>query len=183
MPARTVTVCASGSSATTSSIGFRDRKLSVLSAMLLKQWRVPSTFNLCCFLTYFRTSSSELAESKRSVLYSRLPAQFFSLSCVAQANSGEIAGLAITAEKSLIKVLLFIALAQAESTLTAGISSSLASKTRQLYTYFLSFQRALIRLVGLECATRTTLKNYFCQSSTPNTALWDKQRGLTVPLY
>src|SRR6266513_3473136 len=37
MPASTVTVCASGSSATTSSIDFKDRKLSVLSAMLLKR--------------------------------------------------------------------------------------------------------------------------------------------------
>src|SRR6266851_3423481 len=142
MPASTVTVCASGSSATTSSIGFRDRKLSVLSAMLLKQWRVPSTFNLCCFLTYFRTSSSELAEYKRSVPYSRLPAQFDSLSFVARAKRGEITGLAISAEKSLIKVLLFIATFQAESTLTTGIPSTLTSKARQLYTYFFSFHRA-----------------------------------------
>src|SRR6266566_2043772 len=39
MPASTVTVCASGSSATTSSMDFKDRKLSVLSAMLLKERR------------------------------------------------------------------------------------------------------------------------------------------------
>src|SRR5437016_12137376 len=141
MPAWTVTVCASGSSLTTSSIGFRDRKLSVLSAMLLKQWRVPSTFNLCCFLTYFRASSSELAEYKRSVLYSRLPAQFDSLSFVARAKRGEITGLAIIAEKSLIKVLLFIAIVQAVSAFAIGTSSSLASKARQLYTYLISFLR------------------------------------------
>src|SRR5207244_9021579 len=109
--------------------------------MLLKQWRVPSTFNLCCSLTYFRTCSSELAEYKRSVLYSRLPAQFFSLSFAAQAKRGEITGLAISAEKSLIKVLLFIAIVQAVSTFAIGISSSLASKARQLYTFFFSFKR------------------------------------------
>jgi len=51
MPASTVTVRASGSNATTLSIDFKDRKLSVLSAMLLKQWRVPRTFSLFCFLT------------------------------------------------------------------------------------------------------------------------------------
>ena len=51
MPALTVTVRAFESSATTSSIDFKERKSSVLSAMLLKQCRVPSTFNLLCFLT------------------------------------------------------------------------------------------------------------------------------------
>src|SRR5437763_13578412 len=136
MPAWTVTVCASGSRATSSSIGFRDRKLSVLSAMLLKQWRVPSTFNLCCFLTYFRTSSSELAEYKRSVLYSRLPAQFDSLSFVARAKRGEITGLAIIAEKNLIKVLLFITMVEARWTLAPGIYSTLSTKARPIVQLF-----------------------------------------------
>src|SRR6266446_6869852 len=104
MPAWTVTVCASGSSTTTSSIDFKNRKLCVLSAMLLKQWRVPSTFSL---------------------LFD------------AQASRGEITELASSAAKRLIKVLLFMAIAQAVSTLAGGISCSLASKTRQLYTHFL----------------------------------------------
>src|ERR1700730_1427406 len=103
MPASTVTVCASGSNATTSSIDFKDRKLFVLSAILLKQWRVPSTFSLLCFLTYLRTCSSELAEYKRSVLYFRLPAQFCRLFFDAQANTGEITGPANSAPKASIK--------------------------------------------------------------------------------
>ena len=53
----------------------------------------------------------ELAEYKRSVLYSRLPAQFFSLIFDAQASRGEITGLASSAAKRLIKVLLFMAIA------------------------------------------------------------------------
>src|SRR6266478_878713 len=109
MPASTVTVRASGSNATTLSIDFKDRKLSVLSAMLLKQWRVPNTFSLLRFLTQPRTCSSEFAVYRRSVLYSRLPAQFLSLTLAVQVRRGETAGLAITAEKNLIKVLLFIA--------------------------------------------------------------------------
>jgi len=73
--------CASGSNATTSSIDFKDRKLCVLSAILLKAMtRSLSTFSLLCFLTYIiRTCSSELAEYKRSVLYSRLPAPVLQL--------------------------------------------------------------------------------------------------------
>ena len=51
MPALTVTVRASGSKATMLSIDFNDKKLFVLSAMLLKQWRDPSTFSLLCFVT------------------------------------------------------------------------------------------------------------------------------------
>ena len=51
MPALMVTVCASESNATTLSIDFNDKRLWLLSAMLLKQWRVPSTLNLLCFLT------------------------------------------------------------------------------------------------------------------------------------
>src|ERR1700730_6769238 len=108
MPAATVTVRAFASNPTTWSIDFKERRLWVLSAMLLKQWRVPSTFNLLCFLTNCRTCSSELAEYKRSVPYSKFPAQFFSLSPDIQANRGEMTGLAAIAEESLIKVLLFI---------------------------------------------------------------------------
>jgi hypothetical protein len=66
-----------------------------------------------------------------------LPARFFSFIFDAQANRGEITVLASSAAKRLIKVLLFMPVAQAVSTLATGISSSLASKTRQLYTHFL----------------------------------------------
>jgi hypothetical protein len=62
-----------------------------------------------------------LAEYKRSVPYSRLPAQFANLSFVARAKRGEITGLAIIAEKSLIKVLLFIAGVQAAPEFAVGI--------------------------------------------------------------
>jgi hypothetical protein len=66
-----------------------------------------------------------------------LPAQFLSLIFEAQANRGAITGLASSAAKRLIKLLLFMAIAQAVSTLATGISSSLALKTQQLYTHFL----------------------------------------------
>src|ERR1700730_5357233 len=108
MPAATVTVRAFASNPTTWSIDFKERRLSVLSAMLLKQWRVPSTFNLLSFLTNSRTCSSELAEYMRSVLYSKFPAQFFSLSPAIQANRVGMTGLATIAEQSLMKVRLFI---------------------------------------------------------------------------
>jgi hypothetical protein len=50
-----------------------------------------------------------LAEYNWSLLYSRFPAQFFNFWFDAQLSSGEMTGLAITAVKSLIKVLLFMA--------------------------------------------------------------------------
>ena len=85
----------------------------LLSAMLLKQWRVPSTFSWLCFFTKSRARSNELAEYKLSVLYSRLPAQFFNLSAAIlssgiQANIFEMRGDANIADESLIKVLLFM---------------------------------------------------------------------------
>src|SRR6476660_8537695 len=80
MPASTVTVRAAGSRAMTLSIERSESRLNLLSAMLLKQCRVPSTLRWLCFLTKSRACSSELAEYRFSVLYSRLPAQFFNLS-------------------------------------------------------------------------------------------------------
>ncbi len=112
MPASTVTVRATGSSATTSSIDFKDRKSCVLSAMLLKQWRVPSTFSLLRFLTKFRTCWREAAGYRLSVPYSMLPAQFVSLLPEVQANRGEIMGFASNAAKRLIRVLLFMGMAK-----------------------------------------------------------------------
>src|SRR2546426_6829972 len=108
MPASTVTVWACASNPTTSSIGFSERRFCVLSAMSLKQWRVPRTLSLLCFLTNSCTCSRELAEYRRSVPYSRLPAQFLSLSPDAQARRGETTGAAISAEESLMKVRLSI---------------------------------------------------------------------------
>src|SRR6266571_8715210 len=108
MPASTVTVRAWGSRATTESIGFNERRLSELSAMSLKQWRVPRTFNLVCFLTNSCTRSSEWAGYRRSVPYSRLPAQFFGFSPDAQARRGETTGAATSAEESLRKARLFM---------------------------------------------------------------------------
>src|SRR5260221_9273561 len=74
--------------------------------MSLKQWRAPRTWSLPCLLTNSCTCSRELAECKCSVLYSRLPAQFFSLPPDAQANRGAMTGHAVIAEKSLRNVLL-----------------------------------------------------------------------------
>jgi len=71
--------------------------------------QIVSQLSFVCFLMYPRTCSSELAEYKRLVLYSRLPAQFFSLSLDANPNKGEITGLANIAAKSLIKDRLFMA--------------------------------------------------------------------------
>ena len=77
-----------------------------MSAMSLKQWRVPRTFSLLCSLTKLRTSSGERAEYNRSVPYARLPAQLVDFSD-AQAKTGEKSGLAAAAEKSRMKVRLF----------------------------------------------------------------------------
>src|ERR1700730_2989525 len=105
----TVTECACGSNATTPSIAFRDRRWLVLSAILLKQWRVPSTFSLFWALTNSRTCSTELAGYKFSVLYSKLPAQFVTLEAGSRAKSGDTTGPAIIAERILIKLLLSMA--------------------------------------------------------------------------
>src|SRR5581483_6454361 len=108
MPASTVTVRASGSKATTRSIGFKERNPSVLLAMSLKQWRVPRIFSFLSFLTRSCTRCSEFAVLNCSVPYWRLPAQFLSLSPRAGASNGERTGLARAAEQSLGNVLLFM---------------------------------------------------------------------------
>src|SRR5271154_7018353 len=108
MPPSTVTVRAWSSNAAIFAIGRTERNWSVLLAMVLKQCRVPRTFSLLCFATNARTSSSEFAEYRRSVPYSKLPDQFFSLSSGMAASSGEMIGVAIIAEESLINVLLFM---------------------------------------------------------------------------
>ncbi|PYU81171.1 MAG: hypothetical protein DMG50_17110 [Acidobacteria bacterium] len=56
-----LTVCSSAFNATISSMDFKDRNWFVLSAILLKQWPVPSTLNLACLLTKSFTSSTESA--------------------------------------------------------------------------------------------------------------------------
>src|SRR5450432_2965970 len=108
MPPSTVTVRAAASSAAILAIGRTDRNSSVLLAMVLKQCRVPSTLSLLCLATNSRTCSTEFAEYKRSVPYSRLPDQFFGFSSGMAASSGEMIGVAIIADESLINVLLFI---------------------------------------------------------------------------
>src|SRR5277367_2859327 len=108
MPASTVTVRACASRETISSRGFRERKASLLSAMLLKQWREPRTFSLGWDFTKDGISSRDLAVWTLSVLYSRLPAQLVSLSGLAQERRRETAGVAIVAEESFRKVRLFM---------------------------------------------------------------------------
>src|SRR5262249_53752350 len=95
--------------ATSSSAGLKDRNWFVLSAILLKQWRVPRTFKFACLRTKSCACSRELAVDKCSVPYSTLPAQFFSLIFGSSLRSGETAGAAASPEKSLMKLLLFMA--------------------------------------------------------------------------
>src|SRR5450631_1080218 len=110
MPASTVTVIAAASIAITLFIGFKEIKLSLLSAIVLKQWRVPSTFILLYFFTMSATCSIDSAGYKRSVLYSILPAQFFIFSPGISLSNGENKGAVMSAEDNLIKVLFFIVL-------------------------------------------------------------------------
>src|SRR6266576_4764077 len=114
-----VTVRALGSNATTWSVAFIERNSLVVSAMLLKQWRVPSTFRLRRFLTNSCMFFSEVAEYCFSVLYSRLPAQFFSL-LSDDANSGEIIRLVSAAEQTFRNVLLFIVFSSPRSVVANG---------------------------------------------------------------
>src|SRR6202035_5745950 len=78
--------------------------------------------------------SSELAGYKRSVLYSRLPAQFVSLLFAAQLRRGETMGLAVTAAMSLTNVLLFMEIIPSGSTSCAENLSLEIPKPSQLYT-------------------------------------------------
>src|SRR5579863_243542 len=120
MPAPTVTVDALASSLITSSKAFRDSRLCVLSAILLKQCRLPSTFKLLSRLTYSCACCTEFAEYKRSVLYSRLPAQFFKRSAPAQLSIGNTTWLEATAASNLTKVLLSMIAALCLSSVLIG---------------------------------------------------------------
>src|SRR5215813_2876378 len=92
-----------------------DSRLSLLSAMRLKQWRVPRALSLDCCLTKPRTWSMELAVATRSVLNSKLPDQFLSLSSGMALRRGTTAGVAIAADNSLRKLRLFMAPENIES--------------------------------------------------------------------
>src|SRR5215469_9565103 len=86
----------------------REMNCRLLSAILLKQWRVPRTVRLFCFLADSRTLSWVRAEYRFSVLYSKLPAQFLSFSPAAHAKRGARKGLPIREEQTLRKDRLFI---------------------------------------------------------------------------
>src|SRR5215470_11948172 len=75
--------------------------------MVLKQWRVPSTFRFGCLTTKFLTCSGESAENNASVLYWTLPAQFISLSPNAQESKVESTGVSVNNEHSLRNIRLF----------------------------------------------------------------------------
>src|SRR6516164_6551662 len=81
--------------------------------MPLKQWRVPSTLNLFCFLTKSCKFFNEVAVVTRSVPYVMLPAQFLSFSPCAQASNGESNSVLSAAEQRFRKVLLSIDVTQA----------------------------------------------------------------------
>ena len=76
MPAPTVTVFASTSIETSSRPATATNR-SVLSAIPLKLWRVPSTFIRACAFTQARTASPVAASSNACVLYAMFPAQLF----------------------------------------------------------------------------------------------------------
>src|SRR5215468_11232591 len=89
-------------------MGLSDRKALLLSAILLKQCRVPRTLKRECLRTKDCTSSSAWAECRFSVPYSRLPAQFFNLSPAVQANRRAMAGAAINRDAVRRKRRLFM---------------------------------------------------------------------------
>src|SRR5579864_2825748 len=66
--------------------------------MLLKQCRVPRTFSFFSCCTNARASSTEVAGWRRSVLYSRLPAQLLGLPSHAQLVTGDSTRAVITAD-------------------------------------------------------------------------------------
>src|SRR5215467_658633 len=109
MPDSTVTVFVFALIDTTWSICRSESSSSLLSAMLLKQWRVPSTLKCSCLRTKSCAWANDVALVSCWLLYSRLPDQLVSFSVGIQANKGETKRLAITAEDSLRKVLLFMA--------------------------------------------------------------------------
>jgi len=69
MPDWIVTVRSARSSPTISFISRRERNWSALSAMALKQWRVPSTLKCACFRTKSWISASDLADVMLLALY------------------------------------------------------------------------------------------------------------------
>src|SRR5262245_39260787 len=75
--------------------------------MVLKQWRVPSTFSFGCLTTRSLTCSAESAENICSVLYWTLPAQFVSLSPNAHESKVESTGVSVNIEHSLRNIRLF----------------------------------------------------------------------------
>src|SRR5437879_11226073 len=105
-----IPVRAAGSKSTMCSMSFRERNCSLLSAMELKQWRVPSTFNRSCLRTNSRTCPTDLGEYTLSVPYSRFPAQFFSLSGYAHMNREPRTPLVARAEHSFKNDLLLTCL-------------------------------------------------------------------------
>src|SRR5438876_11318975 len=109
MPASTVTVLFSALTATNWSRERIDNRLSLLSAILLKQWRVPRALSLLCDLTKLRTWSREVALVTRSVLNWKLPDQFFNFSSGMALRNGAMTGAAAIAEASLRKRRLCIA--------------------------------------------------------------------------
>src|SRR5882757_3311575 len=86
----------------------REINRSVLSAMRLKQCRVPSTFSLLYFFTNSLTCSMDVGEYRLLVLYSILPAQFCNFSPCSQLVIGEITVPAANAADNLRKVRFFI---------------------------------------------------------------------------
>src|SRR2546430_9501039 len=103
-----VAVFAFASNLTTWSIGLSERNSALVSAIVLKQWRVPSPLSLFRFLTKSCTSFTDFAEYSLWVPYSILPAQLVSLSLDDHVSSGESTRLVSTAEQAFRKVLLFI---------------------------------------------------------------------------
>jgi len=107
MPASTVTFGPAGSSATILSRFLRESNFVDVSAIELKQWRVPNTLNSWVSFTNRLASSTVSGTYNRRVPYSRFPAQFLSSLRPCRAMRGDSIRPATNAEHSLMNVLLF----------------------------------------------------------------------------
>src|SRR6202034_504721 len=120
-PASTVTVRALASSSIPR-IGFSDKKLESLSAIELKQCRVPSTFNLLSERKIDCACSIDEASSRRSVPYTILPAQLVSLWFAFSMEMGLSKEPAMALENNCRKVRLSIKRLQIVSDLSRTLS-------------------------------------------------------------
>src|SRR5262245_45104392 len=125
-----------------------DKKPFLLSAIVLKQCLVPSTFSFSVFLTYSFTSATDFAAFRFSVLYSMFPAQFFSFSgtllFAPSLATGDKIASAPTAPASFRNVLFFMVEGRSRR-IREGMAKSLQrSRKRQDCTSMIDARLRLI---------------------------------------